>query len=262
MAETMAETALSFLLFGSPVARRQADAGRGAGEVEIVWRLRRAFQVVAYLAMKPGRRAPKDELIDAVWPEAGAGAVSRNFHPTLSDARRSLAAGLGDPRSTLVLRQGVYVLAPEIECRSDVEDFRRFAASGRELLAAGDDEAAAAIWQRAWELYRGPFLAGHDLPWVASLRERLRGEYLEVLRRLGDLRAVRAELTGALDAYRTVLLEEPYEEHVHQRVMELYGRQGRRDLVQRQYVRLQEHLQELGVEPLEGTRELYHRLML
>ena len=59
-----------------------------------------------------------------------------------------------------------------------------------------------------------------------------------------------------------MLLEEPYEERIHLAMMELYARQGRRDLVRRQYVKLQERLlEELNVEPLEETQERYHQLM-
>ena len=44
--------------------------------------------------------------------------------------------------------------------------------------------------------------------------------------------------------------------------MELYARQGRRDLVRRQFIRLQELLvDELNVQPLEQTQERYHQLM-
>ena len=54
-------------------------------------------------------------------------------------------------------------------------------------------------------------------------------EYLALLREVGDLASEHERLTEALDAYRSVLFEEPYEEHVHMKVMELYARQGRRD---------------------------------
>jgi DNA-binding SARP family transcriptional activator len=43
--------------------------------------------------------------------------------------------------------------------------------------------------------------------------------------------------------------------------MAIYRRQGRRDLVRRQYVRLEELLKELGVEPLEETQECFQRWM-
>lgn len=245
------------MLLGTPLVRRIEAGGR---EVEVVWRLRRALQAVAFLAMKPDRRSHKDELIEAIWPEASAEDVSRNFHPTLTDARRTLAASRAERRRVILFNQGVYVLAPEIDWRLDVERFRRGLAEGRELRDPSPEKALE-VWKAAWSLHRGPFLAGFEAEWIASVREAVRHEYLALLRELGGLAAELDRVMDSLDAYRSLLIEEPYEELVHIRVMELYARQGRRDLVRKQYLRLQDHLKELGVEPLEETQSSYHRLM-
>ena len=54
----------------------------------------------------------------------------------------------------------------------------------------------------------------------------------------------------------------PAEERVHVAVMRLYGQQGRRDLVRRQYDNLcRVFLEELGVAPMPQTTREYHRLM-
>ncbi len=259
-------------LFGSPAVREVVAGGRKAGprnagprnagprEVEVVWRLRKAFQSVAFLALAPDQRATKEELIDAVWPEASDEAIRKNFHPTLSEARRALQAG-----DAIVFRQGSYRLNPEHGWEVDALRFEELAAAGRELVeGAGEGAEARAVelWRRAWRLYRGPLLAELDRDWVAPRRETLRRTYLRVLRGLGRLGVGLGRQTLALDAYRSVLLEEPYEERIHLAMMELYARQGRRDLVRRQYVKLQELLaKELNVEPMEETQERYHQLM-
>ncbi len=252
-------------LFGNPTLHRREGAGP---QVEVTWRLRRAFETIAFLALAPDRRASKEELVEAVWSDVASDAVRKNFHPTLTEARRSLG---GPGRDALVFRQGFYLLRPELEWRVDALRFERLAAAGRELLegAAEEDDAWAAkaaeildLWQRAWRLYRGPLLAETDSAWVVPRRESLRREYLRLLRDVGDLSERLGRETLAVDAYRSVLLEEPYEERVHLAMMQLYARQGRRDLVRRQYVKLQELLlKELNVEPLEEIQERYHQLM-
>lgn len=248
----MVEEGFSLGLFGTPVVWRREGGDR---RVEVVWRLRRALQAVAYLALCSDRRADKDDLVDAVWPNESAGAIRRNFHPALSDARRSLGR-----RDAILCRHRVYLLNPEIDWDVDVERFRELATAGRERRRAAPEEAFEA-WRSAWKLCRGPFLVGTETPWVSELRETLREEYLAVLTGLGALAVELGERTVALDAYRSVVLEDPYEERVHRAIMELYGQEGRRDLVGRQYARLQELLKELGVEPLEETQECYQRLM-
>lgn len=171
-----------------------------------------------------------------------------------------MAASSADRRRLILFHQGVYVLAPEVDWRVDVELFRRGLAEGR-AVREESPESALEAWRAAWSVYRGPFLAGHEAAWIGSVRETVREEYLALLRELGDLAAELGRALDALDAYRSLLFEEPYEEHVHMKVMELYARQGRRDLVRKQYVRLQDHLKELGVEPLEESQSCYHRLM-
>ena len=246
----------SLQLLGQPRILRIDAAGE---ERELGWRLRRALLSVAYLALSPGHRAAKEELIDAVWHEVPEPAIRKNFHPTLSEARRTLG-----PRDVFIFRQGLYSFNPDFGWWIDSEQFRQRIAAGRRVLAQqpGEEQRALEAWLKAWSLYHGPLLAGLEAAWIQPLREALRQDYIEMLRGVGELAARLERRTEALDAYRSLLLEEPFEERVHLAVMELYSRQGRRDLVRRQFVRMQELLlEELNVEPLEETQERYHQLM-
>lgn len=243
-------------LFGHPVIRRVDTAGRAR---EVAWRLRRSLLLVAYLALAPERRASKEELVEYLWPDAAADAVRRNFHPTVSDARRSLAGDSDLP--TLAHRDGVYVLDPAVPWWIDVEAFGNRVRRAKTARAAGDGGGELENLQAAWSLVRASLLVDHDAEWIERPREALRRRWLEVLRRIGELAAELERPTLALDAWRRLLMEEPFEEQAHLEVMELYGHQGRRDLVRRQYVRLQELLAELEVEPAAKTQQRYLELM-
>jgi len=256
--ERTLSTRYTFRLFGLPAVYRPAPGG---GEMELGWRLRRAFETVAYLGLAPGHRASKEELVAAIWPQASDRALAKNFHPPLSEARRTLGGG-----GAILFRQGRYSLNPDIAWEIDVRRFESLAARGRELLAGApgeeEEEEVLAIWQAAWRLVRGPLLSGYESPWVEVERRRLKHLHLALLCDLGDLAARLQHTTLALDAYRSVLLEDPFEERIHLAVMRLYAHQGRRDLVRRQYVRLQELLlDELSEEPSAEIRKIYHRLM-
>ncbi len=247
-------------LFGDPEVREKLPGG---GERVLAWRLRRSFKVLAYLASCPGLQAGREELIEAVWPTEGDEKIQNNFHPTLSHLRRTLE---GERRRQLppplLLRGDIYRLNPAITWEIDLVDFGRQVERGRELLQREELDSAVDAWRGAWSLYRGPFLSGHYESWVAARREAAQRQYLDMLRDLGDL-CVRLERHGeAMDAYRALLVEDPLQERVHLAVMRLYAREGRRDLVRRQYDRLSSLLlEELGVEPLPDTTREYHQMM-
>jgi len=247
-------------LLGSPIARERDEEG----EHELDCRLRRSFLVLAFLASSPGLQAGREELIEAVWPNEGELTIERNFHPTLSHLRRALEGGRKgkDQPAPLLFRNGVYRLNPEVTWEIDVIELTRLADLGRQSASRDEMEIAADAWRQAWKLYRGPFLQGHYEAWVASRREEYQRLYLELLRELGDLYVRLGRNEEAMDAYRTVLVEDPLQERIHLAVMRLYAAQGRRDLVRRQYDNLcRLLLEELGVAPMPQTTRDYHRLM-
>jgi len=249
-------------LLGDPFVR-QLHGPTGEPPRELDWRLRRSFQVLAFLASSPGLQAGREELTEALWPREGEETIDRNFHPTLSHLRRALKGEQqGGVPPPLLFRAGVYRLNPAILWEIDVLDFRRRIDEGRAAAEKNDLEGAVAAWQLAWKLYRGPFLQGHYEAWVSTRREDFHRRYLELLRDLGDLEVRRGHLAEAMDAYRSVLVEDPLQERIHIAVMRLYAAQGRRDLLRKQYDRLCTLLlEELGVEPLPETTQEYHRLM-
>ena len=240
-------------LLGSPIARQRDEEG----ERDLDWRLRRSFQVLAFLASSPGLQAGREELIEAVWPTEGERTIERNFHPTLSHLRRALEGGNRgkDRPAPLLFRNGVYRLNPEVGWEIDALEFIRLADEGKELAGRGDPEAAADAWQRAWKLYRGPFLQGYYEAWVTARREIYQ-------RRTSSCCATWATSTSAWGATRRrwtptapLLVEDPFQERIHVEVMRLYAEQGRRDLVRRQYDHLcRVLLEELGSAPRRRRR--------
>lgn len=252
-------TTFVLCLLGAPAAKQRGPEG----ETPIECRLKRSFQILAYLASAPGLEAARDELMEAIWPTDGEQTIERNFHPTLSHLRRALEGERSkDAPPPLLFRSGIYRLNPDLDWEVDALELVRRFEEGKALQGRGDLPAAAEAWRGAWSLYRGPFLQGHYEAWVAARRESYQKVYLEMLRDLGDLYQRLGRGEEAVDAYRSVLVEDPLQERVHLSLMQLYASQGRRDMVRRQYDRLCTLLlEELGVEPMVATTREYHRLM-
>ena len=51
------------------------------------WAQRRAADLVKLLALAPGHRMPRDEVLETLWPQLGADAAASNLHKAASYAR-------------------------------------------------------------------------------------------------------------------------------------------------------------------------------
>ena len=184
------------------------------------WAQRRAADLVKLLALAPGHRMQRDEVLETLWPQLGADAAAPNLHKAASYAR----SALGD-RGAVVLRGGVVALAPEAEVTTDVERFD-----------AGDDSA-----------YGGELLPD-DLyeQWTLAPRARLRERRLVLMRSEGR--------------WDEVLREDPADEEAHRALMRRHVASGDSPAAARQFRLLRDELARLGTEPSEETLALQREL--
>lgn len=195
--------------------------------------------LLAYLATDGGW-VDRDRLALLFWPETGEDRAKRNLRQLLLRTKR-----LG--------------LKPAIEARvdalrwpvdSDVAQFRR-------ALASGDHARATA-------LYHGPFLegfaldgSGADSAWLEAERERLHSAFHGAALREAAALTARGELDGALELLARLHAYDEFAEDVAAAYVDLLARAGRRDAAIEVYERFAAALmEELGLEPLERTREL------
>jgi DNA-binding SARP family transcriptional activator/ketosteroid isomerase-like protein len=254
-------------LLGTPRVSLSKDLRtRVNGAIEVQWPLKKALKILVYLATSHEFEASREQLIDAVWTDEQEAKVEKNFHPTLSHLRRTLASYWKEaleermPKPLLFVG-GVYRLNPDIGWLVDTLELERLTQEGVALRTT-DVDGCLAFLQTACELYRGPFLEGYYEPWTVIHRDRFQRLYLDMLRDMAEIFTEQGKLTDALDSYRRVLFEDPLRERVHVSLMKVYADLGRRDLVRRQYEKLSNLLNdELGVEPLPDTTSEFHRLM-
>ena len=86
-----------------------------------VWRLNKARSLLKLLALAEGNRLHRDAVIEALWPDLGAGAGSNNLHQALHAARRALAEA-GASAGVLQLRDGVVALCADGGLETDVHN--------------------------------------------------------------------------------------------------------------------------------------------
>lgn len=199
------------------------------------WPSLRSAHLVQLLALAPGHRLAREQVIDQLWPHLEPEAGAANLRKAAHHARQALGRQDG-----VVLQGGQVLLAPGLTRSVDAHAFEQRAQAA---LADGDAPACRA----AAALYTGDLLPGARYePWAEAARERLRALQVALLRAAGDWEAL-----AALD---------PTDEPAHR---ELIGRAlaaGNRAVAIRWYARLRSGLQqELGLRPEATTQALYRR---
>jgi predicted ATPase len=122
-----------------------------------VWRLRKGRELVKLLALAPGHRLHREQLMDALWPDLDSAAAANNLHQVVHIARRALGA------DAIELHEELLTLCASV----DVDDFERAAEQARRA-------GSAAAYRAAMSLYGGELLPENRYEdWAGMRREEL-----------------------------------------------------------------------------------------
>ena len=209
----------------------------GAPVADASWTRRHAAALVKVLALAPGGRLHREQLIDLVWPDDTVDEAAPKLHKAAHYARRAIAV----PNS-VVLRGDNVMLCPDADLIVDVVEFEELARRALEH----DDRAAA---REAIDRYSGELLPEDRYDeWAEERREQLRLRHLDVLR-----------LDGR---WETVVELDPSDEMAHLELMRRYAASGDRHAALRQFERMDRTLRrELGVAPGSDAIALRDQLL-
>src|SRR3712207_4530320 len=87
------------------------------------WRLRKAANLVKLLALSPGHRLHREQIMDVLWPDLGRRAASNNLRVVVHAARRTLDLDPNAASDYLTLQGEQLALCPECQLWVDVEAF-------------------------------------------------------------------------------------------------------------------------------------------
>src|SRR5215212_4577735 len=227
------------------------------------WRLRKARSLIKLLALSPGHRLHREQVMEALWPELGIHKASNNLHQNLHALRRTLepsAPASSSPAASassgyLLLRDEQLSLCPDSSLWVDVEAFEEAAATAHHAQEPQAFRAAIVLY--AVELLP----EDRYEPWVQERRAQLGELYLSLLVELGALYGERNEHESAIEALGRAVVEEPTREGAHVGLMRLYAISGRRREALSQYERLREVLlREIATEPEAATTRLQQEI--
>jgi predicted ATPase/DNA-binding SARP family transcriptional activator len=220
------------------------------------WRLRKAKDVVKLLALAPGHRRHRDQVIEALWPERDTESGLNNLHQALHIARRGLASPDTTGRGRLRVREQWVALCPDESLRVDVEDFEAAAAaSGR--------SADAALLEAALALYPGDLLPEDRYEdWAMFRREELRGLRRTLSTELAALREAAGDPQAAVGLLGPLVADDPADEVAQRALIRAYALSGDRGAALRQHQSLVAALRDsLAVSPDAETERIYQAVL-
>ena len=214
---------------------------------------RKAWALLAYLALHPGREISRERLAALLWGQRFEEQARASLRQTLYELR----TGLGEPLADRLVakRDRVELLPSEIEV--DVLGLER-------CLGAGtNDELGEVVW-----LYRGPLLDGLEIvepgfeEWLAAERARLHDLAIGAFERCCAVELERGRPAAAIETARQLIRLDPLSERAHRLLMRGLAAEGRRSELSRQFRDLSQTLEtELGVAPDPETVRLRDELM-
>jgi predicted ATPase/DNA-binding SARP family transcriptional activator len=223
-------------------------AARSGNRVVRHFETRKAAELLAFLAISPGRSYSRDYLMELLWPDEDPDATRVRLRQVLSALRRSL-----ENEEVLVADRSSVHLDPSL-LSTDVLDFER---ERRSAGRAETPEESETHLRAAAEIYAGELLPDIGEAWASSERFRLAEGYQETLGELADRAAERGEFQDAIEFARRALRPDPLKEGAHTRLMRLFAAAGRPAEALRQYHELERVLrEELGASPSAETRQL------
>jgi predicted ATPase/DNA-binding SARP family transcriptional activator len=219
------------------------------------FRLHKSRSLIKLLALEPGQRLHREQVIEALWPEADPAAARNNLHQVLHIARQALN-GANQPCPYLIFEDEMLSLAGDTTAWVDAAAFERLA---RQALWTGTPES----YELALAHYGGELLPEDRYEaWTENHRQRLREDYLELNLKLAKLLEAQRDFPQAEAVYQRLQQEDPLHEEVAVGRMRCLAEQGLHQQAAQTYQALAHALQqELGVEPAPATRQAYEHLL-
>jgi len=214
------------------------------------WQSKKARDVLKILVARRGRPTPREQLMEALWPEDDPVRATKRLSVLLTTVRAVLDPGRKHDADHYIVGDNYAVALDLSHVSVDVETFLAEATRGLELAREGRTEEALEHLAAAESLYRGEFCeedAYED--WSVDLREEARAVAIACLR----IRAEEASLDGepdlAVRCYLWLLAKDRYDEPAHLGLVQVLAGAGRHGEARRRYDHYTEVMDELGLRP-------------
>jgi DNA-binding SARP family transcriptional activator len=205
---------------------------------------RKVLELVCFLLTRPEMSATRDEVIDAVWPEADPASALNSLNQTLYFLRRVLEPDYAEDltpnyvhhESDVVWLDSVLVSSRSLRLKALLND--PATSSGREGLAVASEYSARFALDFSYE------------EWAGAYRDTLHAAYLQTMELAIEWRLAHGLNVEAVRLARRVLEVDPTAEQIERSLIRAYHQLGARAAVREQYGHYSNLMRvELGVDP-------------
>jgi DNA-binding SARP family transcriptional activator len=193
----------------------------------------------------------RSEICQAFWPDLDSDQAVNVFHVTKRRLHKALDIDV------LVHDNGYYRINDDMPIYYDVMEFVASLMKGR---TSDDMDTKMQAWQRATEVYRGPFLHGHSDPWIDKRRAEFLAGYLEALTNMADVHMDNDRNEQALDLLLKALEADISRQDLHLQVMRLYDSLGRPGEAVAHYNKTLEAFKEADISPSSELKSTFRKM--
>jgi DNA-binding SARP family transcriptional activator len=222
---------------GSPVGREE-------------WQSKKARDLFKLILARRGRPAPREWLMEVLWPGQDPRLLSNRLSVALSTLRGVLDPdhGFGSDHFVVATAQAIWLRSENVDV--DVERFLALGQTAIDLYRDGEIDEARLRLEAAAAAYVGDFLE-EDLyeDWAVALREEARALYISVVAALAELSIAAGDYDAAIRYRLRVLERDRWDESAHVGLLTALAAGGRHGEARRAYRDYVARMREIGVEP-------------
>ncbi|MFS0688496.1 BTAD domain-containing putative transcriptional regulator [Sporosarcina sp. 179-K 8C2 HS] len=226
------------------------------------WQRDKSKEIFIYLLLNKNRYVPKEEIMQALWEDADDKSADRDFKVALNALLKVIEPNRSARENPFFIlrKQTMYRLNPKADISTDLDQFKQYVEMG---LSEKEADKAVAHLLKASALYKGKlFEEKLTVEWIAQERERIEQLYIQALERLAQS-YTRLQAYGKTIEWAEKLLriDQTWEEAYRLLMYAHYQLQNRPQSI-KWYRKCQSVLlEELSIEPMETTEQMYKMIM-
>jgi DNA-binding SARP family transcriptional activator len=222
----------------------------------------KAKLLLFYLILFRGMKHTRPALAGLFWGDSTEPQARRALNTALWRLRQWMKSLRIQVESTLWIEDQEIGFNRASRCWVDVIEFEERMTWAEQMMRRSPEQAAAAF-QAAVHLYRGPLLEGCYLEWCLVERDRLQQLFIRALLQLMEYHDKRQEYAQAIAYAQRILADNPLDEEIQRALIKLFLSNHQPAKALQQYHRCEAILrQELGIQPMPETCALVQEVAL